>query len=236
MLNINDLKEVSNSTKFEVLYHNQKLKAYKEGEKCLFIIAKGYHNKGYREYWDANGNIKNIELVKIVTKADENIQWKKRLKRAIDCLSNSGLWENIKEVFQNLYNSNITLFEKRDISSMDDEEQVSYCKEKGYNFMIVKNREDKEVVNTDYLYELSGCQLKSMYFGKYENTEIKERIEQALLNKKDYSVQRTVNYDNSFSYVAEKNMAWYSEEYRGCGNGHYYLALDNSTAVFCEND
>ncbi|MFA5873799.1 MAG: hypothetical protein WC832_07520 [Anaerolineales bacterium] len=30
--------------------------------------------------------------------------------------------------------------------------------------------------------------------------------------------------------------AWYSSEYSGCGNGAYYLLINPTTAVFCEND
>ena len=40
----------------------------------------------------------------------------------------------------------------------------------------------------------------------------------------------------TFEYEPDKNKAWYSEEYRGCGNGHYYIALNSSMALFCEND
>ena len=41
---------------------------------------------------------------------------------------------------------------------------------------------------------------------------------------------------DTFEYKADKNKAWYSEEYRGCGNGHYYIAIDENTALFIEND
>ena len=81
---------------------------------------------------------------------------------------------------------------------------------------------------------------KSMYFGVF-NKNIKSQILYALKNHENYSSGRTdkwdkTSYDVSFEYNAEKNMAWYSEEYRNCGNGHYYLALNNSVALFCEND
>ena len=34
----------------------------------------------------------------------------------------------------------------------------------------------------------------------------------------------------------EKEKVWSSEELRGCGNGHYYIALDANTALFVEDD
>ena len=58
---------------------------------------------------------------------------------------------------------------------------------------------------------------------------------------KDYSSGRTdkwdkTSYDVSFQLKAKERKAWYSEEYRGCGNGHYYLALNHSCALFYEHD
>jgi hypothetical protein len=33
-----------------------------------------------------------------------------------------------------------------------------------------------------------------------------------------------------------EKLAWYSEEYRGCLNGHYYLMFDATHAIFYEDD
>ena len=81
---------------------------------------------------------------------------------------------------------------------------------------------------------------KSMNFGK-SNKYYKDCIAKALANNTNYSTGRTdkfdeTSYDVSFSYNSETQKAWYSEEYRGTGNGHYYLALDGSCALFYEND
>ena len=102
--------------------------------------------------------------------------------------------------------------------------------------MVRVSENGKEYLNTDYIWELSECRTKSMYFGKYDNTRIKEEIAQRLEKKEDFSFSTRVSYDVSFEYNAEKKRAWYSEEYKGYGNGHYYLAIDNTTAVFCEDD
>ena len=58
----------------------------------------------------------------------------------------------------------------------------------------------------------------------------------ALNEKRKYSMRWTVSYDNSVEYNPDGNRAWYSEEYRGCGNGHYYLLLDEKHAAFREDD
>ena len=168
---------------------------------------------------------------------DENAQWKKRLKRAVKLCRESGLWAEIAVVWDNLYKY-VTLDEKRKIYDMswdNREATVVYCKEH-YPFMVKTDRDGNEYLNTDYIWELSRCELKSMYFG-YNNAEEKEQIRKAISERRQYTVPRIrTNYDVSFSYNPEISRAFYSEEYKDCGNGHYYLALNHSTAVFCEDD
>lgn len=65
---------------------------------------------------------------------------------------------------------------------------------------------------------------------------IRQNIAEALKNKTSYQCRGSNGYDVSFEYDAEKNKAWYSEEYVGCGNGHYYLALDSTHAIYYEKD
>lgn len=168
---------------------------------------------------------------------DENTQWKRRLKRAVKLCRGSGLWSELAVVWDNLYKY-VTLDEKIKIYNMswdNREAAVAYCKEH-YPFMIKTDSDGNEYLNTDYIWELSRCELKSMYFG-YNNAEEKEQIRKAISEHRQYTVPRIqINYDVSFSYNPDSNRAFYSEEYKNCGNGHYYLALNHSTAVFCEND
>lgn len=107
--------------------------------------------------------------------------------------------------------------------------------EQQYSF-LVRFRENGKELNTEYFYELSECKLKNMYFGKWRNKDIKEQIQKSLQGRKEYRVEERTNYDVSFSYNPQLQKAWYSEEYKGRGicHGHYYLALDNTLALFCE--
>ncbi len=168
---------------------------------------------------------------------DENAQWKKRLKRAVKICRESGLWAELAVVWDNLYKY-VTLDEKQKIYDMSwdkREEAIAYCKDH-YPFMIKTDKDGNEYLDTDYIWELSRCELKSMYFG-YNNAEEKEQIRKAISEHRQYTIPRIrTNYDVSFSYNPESNRAFYSEEYKDCGNGHYYIALNHSTAVFCEDD
>jgi len=95
----------------------------------------------------------------------------------------------------------------------------------------------EEYYNTIILQQLIyPLKIKKMNFDKYSNGDKSERIERAMQKRTQISIRGRTSYDISFEYDPEKNMAWYSEEYRDCGNGHYYLALNNKYAVFWEDD
>ena len=88
---------------------------------------------------------------------------------------------------------------------------------------------------------INKAKIKTMIFHKsrWDNAKtehIRQNIAEALKNKTSYQCRGSNGYDVSFEYDAEKNKAWYSEEYVGCGNGHYYLALDSTHAIYYEKD
>lgn len=198
----------------------------------VFVYAPNKKRRGWR-YDEENFLLHFI----IQPLADENLIWKKRLKRAVKLCWESGLWLELAEVWDNLYKY-VTLDEKYKIETMfwDNKDiAVAYCEEH-YPFMIKTAEDGHEYLDTAYIWELSRCELKSMYFG-YVNAREKELIKKAIRERKEYSIPRIrTNYDVSFNYKPDTNQAWYNEEYKDCGNGHYYLALNHSTAVFCDND
>ena len=48
-------------------------------------------------------------------------------------------------------------------------------------------------------------------------------------NGRDYSVETKLGKDGVFR-------AWFSSEYKGCGNGDYYLLINPTQAIFVEKD
>ena len=80
--------------------------------------------------------------------------------------------------------------------------------------------------------------IKAVNYDKYWSFE--EQVSLAIANKEDYHSPRWIKgYDNSVSVQKGKDgivRGWYSEEYRDCGNGHYYLLIDAKHAIFSEND
>ena len=66
----------------------------------------------------------------------------------------------------------------------------------------------------------------------------KAEIKKALDNKGKYSCSWRYKYDCSVEVNAteEVQRAWFSLEYKDCGNGHYYLLLNDNLAIFAEDD
>lgn len=88
---------------------------------------------------------------------------------------------------------------------------------------------------------LQNPKVKKMCFHKGKwNANMTEwqlnRIAEAMDKKENFRCCGQNGYDVSFEYNAESNRAWYSEEYVGCGNGHYYLALNRTHAIYYEKD
>ena len=173
-----------------------------------------------------------------VIKESEEHAHSMRIKRIIKLLKESGLWPELIEFFENLdtlpyhvytelkciYHSAYTYQ-----SWIDAQENIRHKYEAAYPFLF-KNG----ALCTNYFDSIAHAELKSMYFGK-NNKQIKELIRQHISEHKNITTGATTTYDVSFQYDAEQNKAWYTEH---CKNhsSHYYLALNENTALFVEDD
>ena len=234
-------------TKFDCFHLNNTdtKRAKKENDDSYFVFLKGKKRYGYRYPLSAF-----LEMYGVIEKADadKTAQWHRRLRRAIKLMKESGLWldlvpkyekylamtwEDLTEL-RNLYWSIQSTV--RDVSVADRVKAYQPYADKYPWAFSYDSTGDLKLI-WDLMTEITDCKLKSMYFGKYDNRRIKDEIQRAIAEKRAYSRDRLeVKYDVSFSYDPERGKAWYSEEYRGCGNGHYYIALNHSTALFCEDD
>ena len=222
----------------------EKRRCYKYGD-YVFVYGKRMKRYGYQ--YDYNRF--NEHYTFCPYNDDENASWHRRVRRALKCIKASGLWPDMIEYFENL--DKMTWEDKQYLDhiywqgphfgisgNMSWDEFNDICKKyaERYPFVFDIDEKGNYRINTKYIWEMSDCKLKSMYFGKYQNAHEKALIAQKIANKERYSCAHEVNYDVSFEYNPTMNAAWYSEEYRGCANGHYYLALNSSTALFCEDD
>ena len=209
-----------------------------------FVFSKGCTRRG--RYISAEQMLKEFILIE----KNEEAAWQKKIQRAKKLITESGLWPNMYIYFTNL--EKMTLEDKQKIlelywsipfmSRKNPVDKINDIHEtifgeyiKKYPFIFPKDENGAMFVDSEYIFEKSDVKLKTMYFGR-DNRFIKEQIRSALKNKNAYSTHERTNYDIRFQYDPETNRAWYSEEYLGCGNGHYYIALSENAALFCEND
>jgi hypothetical protein len=203
------------------------------------IIKMSYRSKRY-------GSPVRFENYSHVFIQEENktpveVKWEKAWRKVLARLEKSGLYEGYRrnvEIALAVGYAKVNEAYKADHADWNqttEEKQASLDK---LDPRLVGTREDgTRFINTEiiwYMHQLP--KVKKMYFGKYVTESYLEQIKTAMENKTPIRLFRTVGYDVSIEYNPEANKAWYSEQYRGCGNGHYYLALDATHAIFYEDD
>lgn len=217
----------------------EKLRFCVEDQGTVFVFAKGKRRYGRR--YDPEDFLALYDVKpEALQDKDPTPAWRRRLKRAVKCMDDSGLWPEIRDIFKNMLDSGMTVQDKdalykltrKDLAGPSDTAKELMEK---YPFAFLEV--DHELrVNTRYIYELSDCRLKAMYFGRLNQQERDLRWRHLAGREDYYSGRIKAGYDVSFRYQAKDNKAVYSEEYRNCGNGHYYIALDADTALFVEDD
>ena len=233
-MNKTEFSSIPLLTKYQAAYTGQPdyrfqdtVRFSKEKDGTVFVYARGRHNRGWR--MDEDQFLRQFEPV-IPTPEEQTRKWHKRLQKAIACMQGSGLWPDLCEVYKNLATMPYGDWKK----ARDLYWQALELKDEGllskYPFLVGQNG--------DYFSFLAEARIKKMYFGKslYGQTE-KYYLDCAFHDRRAYSTGRIrAGYDVSAEYAPEKQKGWYSEEYRNCGNGHYYLMLNQVYAVFCETD
>ena len=222
--------------------HKEKRRLFKSQDNEICVIGKGRKNKGH--YVSDEYNLKDIQ--EITKKVTELQSWERKIDKAIKLLEKSGLW---KDVLENLkltkkigYNKvqecyKLTNAEFKEGYYENQVERVNKIKEIEPRLIKINKETGKEYYNTSILwYLVYPLKIKKMNFGRYSNKDKLKLIKKAMQKKQKILESGRTSYDVSFEYNPEKNMAWYSEEYRNCGNGHYYLALNEEYAMFEEDD
>ena len=81
---------------------------------------------------------------------------------------------------------------------------------------------------------------KNPSFGKYDfnKDSIINYFKRAISDKKPIRFTWRNVYDNTLEIINDNDnyRGFYSEEFKGCGNGHYYLLFDATHAIFYEDD
>lgn len=235
------LTNMPEGTRFTAIRNpdNVKVRCLREAD-AVFVFAPRKSRYG-RRY-----SLQSFASAYTVVIKDKNKEWQKRLKRARKSLETSGLWPEWLARIRNMQTMTWedrlamkNVFDKRyDCPRPSDAEMhgawVPFAAK--YPFAFTHDSRGYLQIDTNYIWEMSECRLKSMYFGKASNSFVKRNLRSAISGGLPYRYHVQAGYDVTVEYIPDKQAAFYSEEYRGTGNGHYYLALDHNTAMFCEDD
>jgi hypothetical protein len=190
-------------------------------------------------------NFSQIAEVKpVLPRKTKEEKWRDGWLKIKSRLEKSGLWGNLIPDIDTALEIGYETLQKAysdywNISYKENEQDVQLAEfEKKYPKLCYKNDRGKIRVNTTILWYMSKLpKVKKMQFERKElNDAILKQIQKAIDEKQEHHASGQKRYDVSFEYRPDKEKAWYSEEFRGCGNGHYYLALDATHAVFWEDD
>jgi hypothetical protein len=202
------------------------------------VYAKRSRTRGY--WYDQLGpEITAIEPI-VSTPKDEAVKWEKSWRRALKMLEESGLWPEMKaeiEVALDIgYDKMQEAYQVYWENSNTRENTVPAMKAIDPR-LVATNDKGVEYADTSIIWYMANpAKIKAMWFGKYQNIHCKQQVAEAMQNQTELHLSETAGYDVSFEYNPMKRKAWYSEEFRGCGNGHYYLALNATHALFSEDD
>ncbi len=223
------------ATNFTVLYNDNRCE-----EKRLFTNGSsiGYYPRGSRKY----GYRFLLEDVKVISctlpkKINDAEAFAKNAQRLIAILTESGLWANILKNLKDALAIDYETLCKMERPPLESSlmDSVVRWNVKQMNFRPRNTFKEEANRSNQHTLQEIHCALAS------SKTQFKVRVEGQ-------------SYDVSFSYNAAPlgepmwkeypddtkgdgvRRGWYSEEYRGCANGHYYLAINDTHAIYYEDD
>ena len=193
----------------------------------ICFAPKRRRNGGYMlsvsemEKWDS------LTKVNKGNKTDLVKRMRKRAESGVAMLNESGLWTDIKTEllkFLDLSNDDI----RRDF--IDGDVYETY-RTKKYDWL--------NSYQVFFSLKAKKC-WKNPSFGKYDFSKdnVIDYFKRSISDKKPIRFTWRNVYDNTLEIISDNGIyrGFYSEEFRGCGNGHYYLLFDATHAIFYEDD
>lgn len=205
----------------------------------LIAMNPGSRRYGRRLYAD---EIRDI-LIAAKKEKDLAASWYNGWRRVESILIESGLWNDVREnitialsvgydkiqaayKISNTYEVPGLTYEQRDQWQVEQIAKIDPC------LITDNNRIDLELLWR----QGHGAKVKKMCFDNYQRDRYLDQIAAAMRDKREFQCGGRTSYDVSFHFKPEGMKAWYSEEFKNCGNGHYYLAINSTHALFYEDD
>lgn len=161
-----------------------------------------------------------------ITPTDDFVKVKNFLTNVVKYLSASGLWENIK-------NDYIKILEQGD-DYLKHVLELDYTEQRNYLYDTIQVHS----FHVDSILYTARKGIVCINYHNYDKETRRNEIRKHIVEGTPYSYKWEKGYDNSVEFRKHNDIkcGWYSTEYRGCGNGHYYLALDEKHAIYGEAD
>lgn len=164
----------------------------------------------------------NLSSKKIISGVERYVDDLRKRKRYLDKHCHPNLWKNLRDEAELITEENLKklLSDKTTVSRFDAWEVAPK-----YNLPRIESHK--------------AISLKTALGKYYDETLIMAQVKSSIDNKKDYERQWRNKYDYSLSLKMCKDgiyRGWLSQEFKNCGNGHYYLLIGYNHAIFCEDD
>lgn len=215
---LKELVKNSRTDKFEVTFRNGEKKVmrlfYSADHDVICYYAFRSRHSGYRLY-------DYVDIKPFVKSENDKVKQARRfLKKFIALTTESGLWEDVRE-------------NAIAINNLSDKDLAFYLADEWEN----AGKLGIKRFGTDTLAATIKKGFKKINYSDWCSPKV--IFEKAIKEQTAYSDRWRKNYDNSISCQKCDDgimRAWYSEEFKDCGNGHYYLAINATHAIFCEDD
>lgn len=205
-------------------------------------MAKGKKRYGYPL---ADATIAEwISIAPVVSVVNEEQKWTKAWTKVLKYLKASGFWQDLQQ--------DVELGLSLGFAKVRQASKVPY-----ENHTEGLQAIDPRLVKRSFIYDQMSHlpRVKTMRFSNYKpsNENYRQRIADAVAQKIPCRIDSRASYDVSLEFrpaghtypkghISEDSKAvpyhrcWYSEEFKGMGNGHYYLALDAIHVLHYEDD
>lgn len=209
------LKEVTNQGNIVIKVDGKERRLFASENGSIGEYKKGARKWGFRVALDEVEKWKTLEVHAKVT---DKLKFK-RLCDIVRKMEKSGLWPDLCKTYRGLVSLGFNEFKK--YINLDYSARQNYRKQHDFG---------GDVDCLDYTL------LKGLKQINFQNKQDKDAFNDALGRKEDYKHSWRKGYDNKINYDAKNSMCWYNEEYKDCANGHYYLIISPTQAIFCEDD
>lgn len=229
-MNYKEIKEFINENYYKC--NGKFIVTYKNGtkeNKRLFVSSSDNVCEFYPRSQTKGSVILTDNILSIKPKCNNSSEiscCRNNLRLVVKYLTASGLWEpmlNGAKLLQTL--SDDVLLSMKDWDGYHNKAKELFT-------------DDVKWFGSECFHNLFSKKIKTMNFMSYDREYQRRRLKESIGKKEKLTYRWRKNYDNHYevNFFEDYARGWYSEEYKGCGNGHYYFMLDESHALFGEDD